>query len=297
MKELQAELLVDCKNILGEGIQWSTREQRLYWVDIEKSLLYSCDEDGGQLITRELDERLCAFAFDPDGNMLAGFASGLFRLNLTTGEKQLLVPFEPELPETRMNDGRCDHMGRFIIGGYCEGEESMRPVSSVISYSNGQVQRLIEEVACTNSIGFSGDCSCMYFADTAGKTIYSFAYDPGRGAISDKQVFALLSEEEGIPDGSVIDEEDGLWNAQFEGGRVQRFLPDGSRDCCIRLDVSNVTCACFGGARLDTLYVTTARLHLSEEQLASQPTAGGLYVARPGVKGRPERGYATPLFP
>jgi sugar lactone lactonase YvrE len=29
--------ILDCQNALGEGPAWSADEQRLYWVDIEKS--------------------------------------------------------------------------------------------------------------------------------------------------------------------------------------------------------------------------------------------------------------------
>jgi sugar lactone lactonase YvrE len=51
--------------------------------------------------------------------------------------------------------------------------------------------------------------------------------------------------------------------------------------------VSNVSSCVFGGPELSELYITTARTGLSEQQQAEQPTAGGIFRARPGVPGTP----------
>jgi L-arabinonolactonase len=53
---------------------------------------------------------------------------------------------------------------------------------------------------------------------------------------------------------------------------------------------------CFGGPKLDTLFITTGSKDLSEEQRRSQPGAGGLFVVTPGVKGVVETPFAARLF-
>jgi sugar lactone lactonase YvrE len=55
--------------------------------------------------------------------------------------------------------------------------------------------------------------------------------------------------------------------------------------------VARVTSCAFGGPELDTLFLTSAREKLSEEQLAAQPLAGGLFRVRPGVRGVPAFSY------
>jgi len=55
--------------------------------------------------------------------------------------------------------------------------------------------------------------------------------------------------------------------------------------------VSNPTACAFGGRNLDELYVTTARLALTADQLAAQPMAGDLFRLRLDFKGQQE-----PLF-
>jgi sugar lactone lactonase YvrE len=56
----------------------------------------------------------------------------------------------------------------------------------------------------------------------------------------------------------------------------------------VRLPVQRPTCPAFGGANLDLLYVTSASIGLSSEELARQPCAGGLLAFDPGVRGLPE---------
>lgn len=292
--ELQAELLVDSKCGLGEAIQWSVRDQRLYWVDIDNAKLLSCDENGKDVLIKDMPERLCAFAFDPDGNLLCAFASGLYRYHAQTDQRDLLVAFEPDIPETRLNDGRCDRNGRFIVGGYSEGNQDF--ITSVVSFGSGQLTTLIKNVTCSNSIGFSSDGTRLYFADTMTKDIFYFGYDTETGDISDKKLFATLKEEEGVPDGSVVDSAGALWNAQFAGGRVQRFLADGTRDICVRLPVPNVTCACFGGKNLDKLFITTACHKMTAEEIGANPLSGGVFVVSPGVQGNAESDYGSRLY-
>ena len=49
-----------------------------------------------------------------------------------------------------------------------------------------------------------------------------------------------------------------------------------------------VTSCAFGGADLETLYITTASLRMDRAALAEQPLAGALFAVDPGVRGLPE---------
>ncbi|WP_135081401.1 SMP-30/gluconolactonase/LRE family protein [Terasakiella sp. SH-1] len=294
MKCLQAELLVGCHNELGGGIQWNGAEQRLYWTDIQNKHLYSCDEFGHDLMCYELEERLCSFAFDLDGKILAAFASGLYRLDIQSGQRDLLYAYETHQPATRLNDGRCDRQGRFIVGGYYEaGPEA---ITHVLSFGKGEATSLFDGVKCANSICFSPCGTRMYFADTETREIASFTYAPDSGCLSQRSSFAQLSEEEGLPDGSCIDREGGLWNAQYNGACVQRFLADGTRDIIIKVPALNVTCCCFGGKNLDKLFITTARQEMDTGQLVRYPQSGGAFVVKPGIIGLAESLYQDRLF-
>lgn len=292
--EVSADLLLDSKCVLAEGIQWRGDTQRLYWTDIHGSRFWSCDAEGQTVETIDLPERLGSFAFDPAGAILAAFESGLFRVDPQTWQRERLSTFEPEQARTRYNDGRCDRQGRFLAGGM--NEDGLKPVSSLTRYAGAEVETLVTGVGCSNGIAFSPDGRRLYFTDTPTRRIWAYDYDPADGALGGRTLFAELSGDEGLPDGSCVDAEGRLWNAQFNGHRVQAFSAEGARETLVRLPVPQVTCCCFGGPGLDRLYITTAREHMSDEKVAAAPLSGGIFVADPGAVGLDEVRFATPLF-
>jgi len=95
-------------------------------------------------------------------------------------------------------------------------------------------------------------------------------------------------QKPGGPDGAVVDSAGYLWNAQWGGGKVVRYAPDGSIDRVITVPVSQPSCPAFGGKDLKTLYITSAREGLSAEQLAKEPLAGGVFSIDVDVPGLPE---------
>ena len=52
----------------------------------------------------------------------------------------------------------------------------------------------------------------------------------------------------------------------------------------IEVPAAQVTSCCFGGKGLTDLYITTAGHGLSDEEIDAT-TAGGLFLAQPGVRG------------
>jgi L-arabinonolactonase len=295
MREIEAILLVDCQNLLGECVLWNASDERVYWTDVYANRLYSCDELGCDLSIRELPEKLGSFAFDPDGNLLCAFASGLFRYRMSTGEIKRLTHFEPQLEKTRMNDGRCDRAGRFVVGG-CH-QEFYNPVSSVISYAGENTeQTLIAGVALSNGIAFSIDGSRMYFSDSETRVYHRYDYDNATGTLGERHVFTQIPAEHGFADGATVDADDNLWNARYYGGIVQQYRPDGSLGTRVRLPTDCPTCVCFGGKELDTLFISTGHKDLSPAQRLTQPSAGGLFKVALGARGLLETRFAQRLF-
>ena len=109
----------------------------------------------------------------------------------------------------------------------------------------------------------------------------------------DKRWFIRFDDTQGYPDGMTVDAQDGLWVAHWGGSRVSRFHSDGRLDCSIALPVSQVTSCVFGGSSLDRMFVTSASIGLSAEQLVREPLAGGLFEVDPqGKSGLPAAQFA-----
>jgi len=296
--EVQATLLVDAKCMLGEGATWCTRTGRFYWTDIEGARLWRYDPRDGSSTSWPMPERLATFALCADPNyLLLGLATHLAFFELATGETQRIVDVEPGM-NTRVNDGRCDRQGRFVFGT----KDEASPVQAIGGFyrlgHDLKLERLpLPAPAIANSIAFSPDGATMYYCDSPTLTIRTCAYDyePGSGgvsgSISNDRVFTTLTDTTGEPDGSTVDSEGGLWNAQWGGARVVRYGPDGVETARVSVPTVQPSCVAFGGAQLDTLYITSARVDLDAAALSSDTRAGGVFIAMPGA-----RGLAEPLF-
>ncbi len=278
------QLAVDCRNAHGEGIFWSEREQRVYWTDIEGCEVWRFDPVTETAEHFKVPERLCAFTVREDGTLLAAFASGLALYNLHTKERTNLTEFEPELP-TRFNDGRVDRQGRFVVGGM-ENTASAKISSVVRVNADFSVETLISGVSCANSTCFSPDGEYMYFADTPTNELCQYRY--GDEGVSERRVIHDCSDRPGHPDGSTVDSQGYLWNAEWNGHFVTRYSPEGEVVEEIKLPVWNPTCVALGGKDLDTRYITSSRQMMDDAMLEKCPTAGGLFSVKVSVPGVPE---------
>ncbi len=279
-----AELVLDCGNHHGEGLYYNALDAQMWWTDIEGRALWSLDPVSGAARKIDMPDRVCCFAHRRDGGMILAFADRIAFFDPTDGSFETLSEFESKNTETRANDGRTDRQGRFIVGGM--NEITGKPDSSVIRIdADGSITTIIDGVSCANSTCFSPDGRTMYSTDTPEQTIRAYEYDPDTGEIGNMRILADFADEPGVPDGSCVDAEGGVWNAEWEGRRVVRIAPDGSIDRVIEVPAWKPTCCAFGGPDMDILYITTSRLMSSPEQIAADPQAGGLFAVRPGVRG------------
>lgn len=286
-----AELALDCRNTHGEGVLWDPVAGLVWWADIHGKRLWSLDPASGTANSYEMPARPCCFAPRAAGGFIVAFDDRVSLFDLARGEGECLHRFEPDRPETRLNDGRTDRQGRFIAGGM--DEVGFTPTSSVLRIDpDRSVTTIITGVGCANSTCFSADGRTMFFADTRERRIRAYDYDPATGALGDYRVFATLGDQPGVPDGSCIDADGGVWNAVWEGSRVIRFGPDGRVDRIVELPVLKPTCCAFGGADLDILFVTSSRLELDDDQLAAAPHSGGLFAIRTGFRGVADAPFA-----
>ena len=280
------EVIVEAGCIHAEGPVWDDRERRLYWTDIESRLLWRLDPAGGAAESWKMPEKVCSIAFREEGGLLFAFESGLSFYDLKTLAEKRIVDIESDIPVTRMNDGRCDRQGRFVVGGYDPSEKGLSGAYRLDT--DLSLHRLFGGLSSANSTCFSPDGRTMYYADSPQAAIWAFDYDIDSGVPSNRRVFCDFHDQPGVPDGSVIDAEGCLWNAQWNGSRIVRYRPDGAVDRVIEVPCRNPTCVAFGGRELDTLFITTSRLTLSDDEARRQPLAGALLAVTPGVTGLPE---------
>jgi sugar lactone lactonase YvrE len=285
------KIAVDCvvrgPDVLGECTVWDERRRVLWWVDIRAPALKRYEPTSGVVHALALREVIGSFGLTHEGGMIAGMKSGLYLLDPLSGALELIAAPERDQPQSRFNDGRCDRAGRFWAGTMADGPRA--PVGALYRLEpDGKCVGVRTGITVPNSIAWSPDDRTMYFADTHLQMLWAYDFDVQSGTMSNERLFADCRNQPGKPDGSCVDADGCLWNAEYGGGRVVRYRPDGRIDGVIEVPVSNVTCCCFGGDALDTLYITTASQRMTPEQLAREPLAGALFACRPGVTGMTE---------
>jgi L-arabinonolactonase len=285
---VNAQLLIDSKSALGEGATWCAASGRFYWTDIEGKRLWRYDPRDASRECFDMPERLACFALcaDPDV-LLLGLASRLAFFDLKTGAIETIMQVEEGLP-TRLNDGRCDRQGRFVFGTKHDVAKAEKVGGFYRLNLDLSLERLpLGDAAIPNSIAFSPDGSTLYYCDSPTRQIQACDYD----SFDNQRVFAKLSDDSGEPDGSTIDRDGGLWNAQWGGARVVRYDADGRETVRINVPTTQPSCVAFGGPQLGTLYITSARIGLDHTALQNDLRAGGVFIATPAA-----RGIAEPVF-
>ena len=272
--------------ILGECLQWHAASQSWWWTDIESAILHAWAPGSETLLSCRLPERLGSFAHTRSGRLILGLAKRVSLGTLvnrdtsgvvTIGLQQASVVDAME-PRTRINDGRTDRRGYFVFGTMNEARER-HPIGSFYQYSmrHGLRRLALPAVAIANSICFSLDGRTMYFCDTLQQTIMQCDYDAETAQVANQRVFVRMADKAAWPDGSVIDAEGCLWNAQWGAARVLRYAPDGRELQRMSVPVRNPSCPALGGADFNALMTTTARQELSREQLGLMPLSGSLF--------------------
>lgn len=272
-------------DFLAEGPYWSADEQRLHWVDILAPSMITGDPATGSRVTTPMPELVGCIVPKRSGGFLMATESGIKAIE--DGAIRTLAEPEADKPGNRFNDGKCDRAGRFWAGTLAI--NTVREQGALWRYDpDGGVHKMGSGFDISNGLGWSPDDRTFYFTDSGKKVIYAYDFDLASGSIDNRRLFAALPENTGTPDGLTVDSEGFVWSAQWDGWCVTRYDPEGKVERVINLPVPRPTSCAFGGPNLDILYVTTARIRLSAQQLAEAPISGSVLAVNVGIKGLPE---------
>lgn len=284
-KTLNADLAYKAEAITGEGSIWHPDRNTLFWVDIEGQKLHEYLPDENDCISWDFDRMISAVVPETDSTVVVSLQDEIVRINLNNGSLSTVAPIHDHDGKVRCNDGKCDPAGRLWIGtmgfGAPKGAGTLYTVET-----DGTVTTKLKEVTISNGIVWSSDRKYMYYNDTPTGKVARYRYDEKTGEILFDGIAVTLPAGTGAPDGMTIDGNDNLWVAQWGGYGVYCYNPyTGELLEVVKVPAPNVASCAFGGKNMDTLYITTARAGLSDEQLAKYPLSGSLFVCKPGVSG------------
>ncbi|KAG7298903.1 hypothetical protein JYU34_017360 [Plutella xylostella] len=288
--------------LLGEGPHWDCKRQALYYVSIQDHTIHKYVPATNEHCKTKLEGRV-GFIVPVEGSA-DQFVVGLERRFLVIqwdgkdGSKTKVVKELAEVEHgrnTRINDAKCDPRGR-LYGGTMGHEEPLGNIEpnkgSLYRLVGTTVTTLADRISCSNGLAWDLKEKAFYYVDSFEHNVRRYDYDVETGDISNmKHIFDLKANNiEGAPDGMTIDTDGNLWVAVFNGSCVLHINPKtGKLLQKIALPAKQITSVIFGGKDLDVLYVTSAKLTITEEQ---KPPCGACFaVTGLGVKGLPNAGF------
>jgi len=186
----------------------------------------------------------------------------------------------PDLPG--WNDLCTDAAGRVYAGAlrFAVFDAAAEPVPGECWRIDaaGQGTRLYGDVVHPNGIALSPDERTLYHSDTRRGVlvVHELAAD---GSARRRRELAVPGP--GRPDGIAVDALGGVWVAIAGGGRVDRYLPDGTLERSLEVPASLVTSLCFAGADRRDLVVVSA------DHREEPGRRGSLFRTRVDVEGAP----------
>jgi sugar lactone lactonase YvrE len=253
------------------------------WVDIECGVLHLFDPDTGRESVFAMGTSLGVAVPRASGGFALAVADGFAVVDAADGQLRHVATLNEPGPAVRMNDGRCDSLGRFWAGTI--GLRSERGAAALYRLDpDFSVERVLNGVTISNGIDWSTDDQTMFYVDSATQRVDCFDFDVATGSVTNRRTFATIAPEDGEPDGLTVDGDGRVWVAVWGAGEVRCYEPDGREAGRIRLPVSNVTSCAFGGPHLTDLYVTSAE--------SPEPDAGALFRVRTPFRGRPANVFA-----
>ncbi len=282
---------------LGESPFWHPDEQALYWLDIPGRALHRWQPAAGAGAEHrrwDLPTEPGCIAPLPGGQLLMARRDGLFRFDPANGAAERLAapPYEPATE--RFNDGKADAAGRLWVSTIYEPRD--KAAAALYRWDGHTLERLLGGLTIGNGLAFSTDGHTVLTADTPTHEVTAHTLDTGTDRLVAPRPFhrfapkvkgAPLEAYGGRPDGAAMDAEGSYWVAMMEGQRLACLGPDGEERASVPLPVRCPTMPCFGGADGRTLFVTTACIGRPADELAAQPWAGQVLMARAPMAGLP----------
>ena len=289
----QPEHFLKVQNRLGETPIWEPEEHALYWVDWGGGPICCLDLASKKLTTFSVEPPVTALARRASGGWIAIAQDGIYGWDPKHNTYEVLVgPPDPHNPEIFYNDGAVDRQGRLLVGTV-NNADPFAPDGSLYRLDPDlTLHKLDSGYATANGIAISPYGKTVYVTDMRQHRIIALDYNPTDGTVSNRRIFAYVPEDEGMPDGLIVDANGFIWSGHWAGSKLTRYDADGKVKRQFSFPVEHVISCAFGGPDMDELYITTSQWDFTEKELKEQPLAGDLFCLKTDVKGSLEPEFA-----
>jgi len=249
--------VADYQNLCGECPQWNAEDGAVEWIDSVGGKLFRLAWATQQHSLMKQDLSVNGFRRNRRGGFLITNNQGFWSWD--GGEKLILIANQVDGRECQLNDCAADPRGRLLAGSWFYNPAAEYKLGALMCMdTSGKVTVLDEGFHLANGLGFDASGNTLYFTDSAVRRIYAYDYDLGTGTARNRREFVRVPGDEGLPDGLAVDREGFVWSAQWYGGCIVRYDPDGKVERRVAIPAKQPSALCFGGPDLTEIFVTSA---------------------------------------
>ena len=288
IRETVADIVLDEDAEIAESPIWDHRHGKLIWADISKNVIWRSNISDGSSERHSLNQSVgCVALHQENGYVIAG-DNGFFAIAALGDEPSLIVnAFEDS--DQKLNDGKVDSQGRFWAGSACS--DGTQAKGALFCLDKDRSSRAaFGGVTASNGLDWSQDGRFFYYVDTAagGIDVFDIAADSDR--LLRRRRFVDIPIGLGLADGLTVDIDGCIWLAIWYAGSVHRFAPTGQLIEKVTVPVSRTSSCTFGGADMQTLFITTAK-GMENSKYPTEAMAGAIFAVETNTAGQIRPGY------
>jgi sugar lactone lactonase YvrE len=280
------ELVVDGRNIVGEGPVWDDRNGCLWWTDIQSRVIFRLGWPDRALASFPMPRRVGSLGLCDSGRLILAFEDGVFLHEPGTDRFDHVATIEADIVTNRLNDGKVGPDGAFWVGSMDE-RSPRRPTGALYRVTMGGAQKQFGDLIVSNGLAWTADGRTMIHTDSTKAVIDAFDFDAATGRLANRRTIATVADSQGRPDGGAFDAEGFYWSAGVSAGCLNCWSLAGELVRSLPTPAPHPTMPCFAGPDLRVVFMTSLRSLGGATDLSRHPQSGGLYVTDLGVAGAP----------
>ena len=147
---------------------------------------------------------------------------------------------------------------------------------------NNKFNKIDEGFKVSNGPAIDENQDFLYFSDSFNSSIYQYNLKT-----LEKKLIYKFKKNQGFPDGIALDNQKGLWVAHWAGGQVSRInLKTKKIDVVFKIPALNITSIAFIGQKLNHIFVTSAKIETSKQQLQTYKYSGSSFIIQTNFTGQ-----------
>ena len=147
---------------------------------------------------------------------------------------------------------------------------------------NNKFNKIDEGFKVSNGPAIDENQDFLYFSDSFNSSIYRYNLKT-----LEKKLIYKFKKNQGFPDGIALDNQQGLWVAHWAGGQVSRInLKTKKIDFVYKIPALNITSIAFIGQKLNHIFVTSAKIETSKQQLQTYKYSGSSFIIQTHFTGQ-----------